>query len=85
MPFKLFQAEQNLIINQLPNSKVITPIRNNNNQSTQYIIAKNDFMYIFTSLEISFSRKFKKYMFNNSCFASRFCLFFINEIHLVEQ
>lgn len=51
----------------------------------QLEIAKNGYIHIFTSSEISFSRKFKKNIFDNSLFMDFFYLLIINKIHLIKK
>lgn len=85
MPLKLFQAEQNTIINWIPKGKAIALTGDNNKHSIQLKIANGDYIYIFTNLEIALLKKFKKNVLNNLRFAERLGLVTIDEIYLVEQ
>ncbi len=51
----------------------------------EYQIGDFDFIHVFTSLKMTWSKKFKNYLFDNMPFAERFCLVAIDKIHLVEQ
>lgn len=85
MPFKLLQAKQKVMINQILNEKAVALTENNNTQSMQREIAHGNYTHIFTSPEITLSKKFKKNVLDNSYFANCLCLLIIDEIHLVEQ
>lgn len=85
MPLKLLQAEQNAMINRIPNGKAIALIGENNQQSTQREIATGNYTHLFTSPEIALSKKFKKNLLDNALFSERLCLLAIDEIYLVEQ
>lgn len=84
IPSKLLQEKQNAMINRIPNSKAITLTGENNQQSTQRKIATKNYIYLFTSLEIALSKKFKTNLLNNAHFSDHLCFLAIDEIHLVE-
>lgn len=48
-------------------------------------IITNNYIYIFTSPEISLSKKFNINLFYNSCFSTQFLLLAIDEIYLVKE
>ncbi len=59
MPSKLLQAEQNAMINKIPQGKAIALTGENNQQKTQQSITRKAYTHIFTSPEIALSKKFK--------------------------
>lgn len=85
IPFKLFQAEQSLMINWKPNTKALILNGENNHKHIHQQVAKRDYTHIFTSLEIALSKKFKKNVLDDNKFMDRLCLFAIDKIHLVAQ
>lgn len=85
MPLKLFQAEQNNMINHIPTGKAIALTGENNQKPTQVDIATQPYTHIFTSPEIALSKKFKQNVLDDPLFASRLSLLAIDEIHLVEE
>lgn len=48
-------------------------------------IAQKNYIYIFTSLEIVFLKKFKNCILDQTFFINCLYLFIINEIHLIEE
>lgn len=48
-------------------------------------ISKRKYIYVFTSLKIAISKKFKKYIFDQSSFIDYFYLLAIDEIHLIKE
>lgn len=85
MPLKLLQAEQNAMINQIPNGKAIALTGENNQKHTQIQIATQGYTHLFTSLEIALSKKFKQNVLDNPVFKLWLSLLAIDEIHLVEE
>lgn len=85
MPLKLLQAEQNTMINRIPNGKAIALTGENNQKAVQKSIACENYTHVFTSPEIALSKKFKANVLDDPRFASRLSLLAIDEIHLVEE
>lgn len=85
VPFKLLQVKQSHIINKILNGKVLVLNRENNHKHIYKQGVKGGFTHIFTSLEITFSKKFKKNILDNSKFTNRLYLLAIIEIYLVDQ
>ena len=59
MPLKLLQAEQNSMINCIPNGKAIALTGENNHKVVQQAIATEGYTHVFTSPEIALSKKFR--------------------------
>lgn len=85
MPLKLLQVKQSKIINHLLNEKAIILNRENNQKLIQDDITQENYINVFTSLEITLSKKFKKRIFDQNKFINRLCLLAIDEIHLVDE
>lgn len=85
MPLKLFQVEQNAMINCIPTGKAIALTGNNNNKQMQEDVATKSYTHVFTSPEIALSKAFQDNILDNWLFASRLLLLVIDEIHLVEK
>ena len=85
MPLKLLQAEQNAMINLIPNGKAIALTGENNQKDVQHAIATEGYTHVFTSPEIALSKKFKTNVLDHPCFAQRLSLLAIDEIHLIEE
>ena len=66
MPLKLLQAEQNSMINRIASRKAIALTEENNNKAVQQAIACQNFIHVFTSPEIAFSKKFKANVLDDS-------------------
>lgn len=85
MPLKLLQAEQNSMINCIPNGKAIALTGENNQKAVQQAIATEGYTHVFTSPEIALSKKFKANVLDNRCFSDRLSLLAIDEKYLVEE
>ena len=85
MPLKLFQAEENAVINQIPNDKAIVLTGENNQKHTQIQIGTHGFIHLITSPEIALLKKFKQNVLDNLVFKLRLLFLGINEIHLVKK
>lgn len=48
-------------------------------------ISKGGYTYVFISPEIPISKKFKKYIFDQSFFTNCLCLLAVDKIYLVEE
>lgn len=83
--FKLLQVEQKVLINQFLIEKAIILNRINNQKDIQFEITKGGYTYKFKSLEIAFSKKFKKNILDNYQFIDCFYLFTINKIYLANK
>lgn len=59
--------------------------RENNYKHIYKKAAKMGYTNIFTSFEVTFSKKYKKNTLDNFAFTDRLYLLAINEIHLVDQ
>lgn len=73
------------MINQIPKNKAIILTGNNNKYLIQLKITNSNYIYIFISLKIMLSKKFKKNILNNLCFAKKLSFIAIDKIHLLEQ
>ena len=73
------------MINRLPKGKAIALTGDNNQKETQQMIAGGSYTHLFTSLEITLSKKFKATILDNSLFAQRISLLAIDEIYLVKE
>lgn len=58
--------------------------KKNNYKHINKQVAKNSYIYIFTSPKIAFLKKFKKNILDNSAFTDKFCLLTIDEIYLFD-
>lgn len=85
MPLKLLQAEQNSLINRIFFGKAITLTGENNQKAVQKSIRSQNYTYVFTSLEIALSKKFKANVLDHLRFSQHLSLLAIDEIHLVEE
>lgn len=83
IPLKLLQVEQSQMINQILNSKALVLNKKNNHKHIHKQMVKDGYTHIFTSLEIIFSKKFKKNTLDYPVFTNKLCLLAINEIYLV--
>ena len=81
MPLKLLQAEQSEMINCIPYGKGIVLNGENNTKRVLADIAIGGYTHIFTSLEITLSKKFKQSILDKLSFTDRFCLLAVDEIH----
>ncbi len=84
MPLKSLQAEQNLMINFIPQGKSMTLTGKNNLKNVQQEIATGRYIHVFTSLEIALSKKFKQNILDNPSFINILDFIAIDEIHLVD-
>lgn len=82
---ELLQVKQSKIINHLPNEKAIILNRENNQKLIQDDITQENYIHVFTSLEITLSKKFKKHILDQNKFINRLWLLAIDEIHLVDE
>lgn len=73
------------MINQIPNAKLIILNRKNNLILVYKKIDRRGYIYLFTSLKIIFSKKFKTNILDHPDFFDRVCLLIIDEIHLINQ
>ena len=48
-------------------------------------VSKGEYIHVFTSLEIAISKRFKKYIFDQSFFTDLLCSLAINKIYLVKE
>ena len=85
MPLKLFQVEQNRMINYISSGKAIALTKENNQKAVQQSIGSQDYTHVFTSPKIALSKKFKVNILDNSRFARRLFLLAIDKIYLVEE
>lgn len=85
IPLKLLQAEQCLSINSIPNGKGLVLNGENNQKKVLQDVARGGYTHIFTSPEITLSKKFKQNILDNYRFTDRLCLMAIDEIHLVDE
>ena len=74
-----------MINKKLPNGHAIVLNADNNKKSTQCKIARGHYTHVFTSPEITLSKKFKKNIFDQYLFTDRLYLLVVDEIHLVEE
>lgn len=82
---KLLQVEQSKLINRLPGGRSIIFNGENSSNSMFIDVSKRKYTHIFTSPEIAVSKKFKKYILDQSFFANHFCLLAVDEILLIEK
>ena len=82
---KLLQVEQSKLINQIPQSKRIVLNSENNTRNVLASIANKGYTHVFTSPEISLSKKFKSSVLDESYFINCLCLLAIDEIHLIKE
>lgn len=68
MSLKLLQVEQSKLINRLPGKRSIVFNGENSFNSVFNEISKGKYIYIFINLEITISKKFKKYIFDHFFF-----------------
>lgn len=85
MSFKLLQAEQSQMINQIPNGKALVLNGENNHKHNHKQVIRGGYTHIFISPEIALSKKFKKNILDDTKFTKRLCLLAVDEIHLVDQ
>lgn len=85
MPLKLLQAKQNTMINQIAQGKAIALTGENNQKDVQKSITSQNYTHVFTSPEITLSKKFKINVLDNPRFSNRLLLLAIDKIHLVEK
>lgn len=85
MPLKLLRTEQSELINRFSGERSIVHNCENisNNMFTE--ISKRGYTYVFTSPEIAISKRFKKYILDQSSFTVCLCLLVVDEIYLVEE
>lgn len=85
IPLKLLQAKQNTMINQIAQGKAIALTGENNQKDVQKSITSQNYTHVFTSPEITLSKKFKINVLDNPRFSNRLLLLAIDKIHLVEK
>lgn len=85
IPPKILQVKQSEMINQLLNKKALVLNSKNNYKHVYKQATKRAYSYIFTSLKIFLSKKFKKNIFDDPEFTDRLLLLAIDEIHLDDQ
>lgn len=85
IPLKILQVKQSEIINQLLNKKTLVLNSKNNRKHIYKQATKRYYTYIFISLKIFLSKKFKKNIFDDSEFTDKPFLLAIDEIHLDDQ
>ena len=85
MPLKLLQAEQCEMINRLPQGKAIVLNGENSQKKVFARVARRHYTHVFTSPEITLSKKFKKCILDQHTFIDCLCIFVIDEIHLVDE
>lgn len=73
------------MINCIPNGKPITLTGKNNQKVIQQSIIYENYIYIFVSLKIALSKKFKANILNNFYFINYLSLLAINEIYLIKK
>lgn len=77
--------KQNKLINKLLKRRGIIFNGENSSNNVFTKVCKGGYIYIFTSLEIAISKRFKKYIFDHLSFTNYDYLLVIDEIHLVEE
>lgn len=82
--FKLLLMEQNKMINQLPNKKVLVLNDKSNYKYVHKQAIKRSYTHIFISSEIALSKKFKKNIFNDPAFFDWLCLLAVDKIYLID-
>lgn len=81
---KLLKIEQNVLINYLFYKKLVILISNNNQKSIKCKIANENYIHVFTSFKIVFSKNFKKNILNNLFFIVQLFFLAIDKIYLNE-
>lgn len=72
------------MINQIPNGKALLLNGKNNPKYIYKQAAKSGYTYIFTSPQITLSKKFEKNILNNSAVIDRLCLLAVDKIYLID-
>lgn len=85
MPLKLLKVKQSKQINRLSKRRDIVLNDENSFENMFNGVSKGGDIYVFSSLKIVISEKFKKCILDEFFFIDWFCLLAINEIYLIKE
>lgn len=85
MLLKLFQVEQNTMINRIAQGKAIVLTRENNQKDVQQSIASQNYTHVFTIPKIALSKKLKMNVLDDPRFSNRLLLLAIDKTPLVDK